>query len=276
MTDANVHAAFVGSIPDYYERYLVSFYFEPFAIDLANRLKIQPCLRVVELACGTGVVTQRLLQVLDADARITATDLNDAMLTIARRKTGKDNRVSWQVADATALPFSDESFDAVICQFGWMFFPDKDRALREARRVLTARGQLVFNTWDRLEACPVAAEADAAIRAHFPTNPPTFYETPFSMHDPAAIRNLLKAAEFTNISIHNVSLRGARLTPAQAASGIVSGGAFATEILQRGGDVATVEAAVADRLAGRFGTDPFPSPMRALACTAVAATTEQT
>lgn len=267
------HSAFVGSVPEYYDRYLVPFFFKPFADDLILRFAARPGLRVLELACGTGVLTQRLLRLLDSESRVTAIDLNDAMLVVARDKLGEDSRVSWREADAMALPFEDASFDAVICQFGWMFFPDKARALREARRVLASGGQLALNTWDRLETCPVAAEADAAIRGCFPTNPPTFYETPFSLYDAEALRRMISGAGFAGVSIEHVALEGARLAPAEAAGGIIRGGPFAAEIIQRGGEVARVEAVVADRLAACFGTAPFPSPMRALVCTAVAEST---
>ena len=136
--------------------------------------------------------------------------------------------------------------------------------------MLAAGGQLAFNAWDRLETCPVAAEADAAIRACFPTNPPTFYETPFGLHDSEALRRTIASAGFDNVTIDRVALEGARLAPADAACGIIRGGAFAAEILQRGGDVGQVESFVAERLAARFGSDPFPSPMRAIVYTAIA------
>jgi ubiquinone/menaquinone biosynthesis C-methylase UbiE len=267
---SDLHAAFVGSIPHYYDRYLLPFFFEPFADDLALRVKERPGLRVLELACGTGAVTERLLRSLGSDVRITASDLNLAMLDVARRKLGGDARVSWRQADAAQLPFNDASFDAVVCQFGWMFFPNKAHAMREARRVLVSGGQLALNTWDRIESCPVAAEADASIRACFPTNPPTFYETPFSLHDPEALRGMIASAEFGEISVDRVSREGARLTPVEAASAIIRGGPFATEITQRGGDIKAVEASVAESLSARFGTNPFASPMRAIVCTAVA------
>lgn len=265
-----MHAAFVGSVPEFYDRYLAPFFFEPFADDLITRLVASPRLRVLELACGTGVMTARLLQSLDGEAQITATDLNEAMLSVARGKLGEDTRVTWRPADATSLPFGDGSFDAAVCQFGWMFFPDKDLAMREVRRTLAAGGQLAFNTWDRLETCPVAAEADAAIRACFPTDPPTFYETPFSLHDSEGLRRTIASAGFDNVSVERVALEGARLAPVDAARGIIRGGPFAAEILQRGGDVNEVESFVAERLAARFGSDPFPSPMRAIVYTAVA------
>jgi ubiquinone/menaquinone biosynthesis C-methylase UbiE len=263
------HAAFVGTVPDYYERLLVPFYFEPFADDLIRRLKPRHRWRALELACGTGVLTSRLLGAsVDAASHLTATDLNEAMIDVARRKLARDTRVVFRQADAMALPFDDASFDIVICQFGWMFFPDKERAMREARRVLAREGQLIFNTWDALSSCPVAAEADAVIRSCFPLNPPTFYETPFGMHDAEGLRRMTESAGFDRVSIQRVSREGARLTAADAADGIIRGGPFAAQIIDRGGDVARVVATVAKCLAARFGPGSFSSPMSALVSTA--------
>src|SRR5688572_3462352 len=130
---------FAGSIPEIYDEYLVPLIFEPYAEDLAARLISRPVANVLELAAGTGVVTRRLAAVLRGDVSIVATDLNQPMLDRAAR-TGTARPVDWRQADALQLPFADASFDAVICQFGVMFFPDKVRAFAEARRVLRPGG----------------------------------------------------------------------------------------------------------------------------------------
>src|SRR5688500_16765869 len=143
--------AFAGSIPEGYDRYLRPLLFEPYALDLAGRVPITPGMKVLELACGTGIVTRALLGVLPGDATIVATDVSGHMLGVAQQKISPDPRLAWQPADATTLPFDTGSFHAVICQFGLMFFPDKLRALREARRVLRPAGTLIFNVWDSLE-----------------------------------------------------------------------------------------------------------------------------
>jgi ubiquinone/menaquinone biosynthesis C-methylase UbiE len=139
----NLHRTFAGSIPSYYDRYLVPLLFEPYAEDLVRRLKVSMNANVLELACGTGVVTRRLPRTLEKHAGLTATDLSQAMLDIAQSKLQGDERVVWRQADATSLPFEDAAFDVVVCQFGWMFFPDRAQAMREARRVLRSGGQLL-------------------------------------------------------------------------------------------------------------------------------------
>ena len=257
----DIYSAFVGSIPENYDRYLVPLIFEPYADDLTRRIQLGRDARVLELACGTGVLTKRLAKRLGTEAQLKASDLNQAMIDIARRRVGDDARISWQQIDATTLPFEDGTFHAVVCQFGCMFFPDKPKAMREASRVLRKGGTMLFNTWDRLDHCPVFAEADAGIRACFPDDPPHFYDVPFGMYDSDAIMELVHHAGFTDVRLENVRLAGQSLPPNDIASGIVRGGAFATEIQQRGGDVDAVVVRVAERLRDRFGGKPFPSPM---------------
>jgi ubiquinone/menaquinone biosynthesis C-methylase UbiE len=139
-------AVFSGSIPSLYDKYLGPLIFEPYAQDLANRLSALNAERVLETAAGTGIVTRALERSLSPRGSIVATDLNQPMLDHAAERI-PSSRVSWQKADAQALPFPDGAFDAVICQFGVMFFPDRQKAYREARRVLKPGGHFIFNVW---------------------------------------------------------------------------------------------------------------------------------
>jgi SAM-dependent methyltransferase len=188
MTDPN--ARFVGSIPENYDRYLGPVLFEPSARDLVARLRVGEGARVLELACGTGIVTRRLRETMPASARLTATDLSEPMLLIAKRRLEGASGVEWRQADACALPFPPASFDAVVCQYGLMFVPDKPAAFREARRVLVPGGQFLFNTWDAIDRNAFARIAAATLREQVPVDTPTFYDVPFSMHDHAAIAAL--------------------------------------------------------------------------------------
>ena len=105
------------------------------------------------------------------DAEITATDLNDAMVTYAADRVPSP---PWQVADAQDLPFADESFDLVVCQFGVMFLPDRIGAYRGVRRVLAPGGSFLFNVWDTLETHEVEAAVIDAVAELFPDDPPDF------------------------------------------------------------------------------------------------------
>src|SRR5262249_3701095 len=143
-------------------------YFDAFAADLARRLPAQPPGDVLEIACGTGMVTRHARERLDPAVRITATDLSAAMLAYARAKLDGIAGIAWREADATKLPFADGAFGAAICGFGVMFVPDKAKALAEARRVLKPGGAFVFNVWDRIEQVPHGMASAAAMDKFFP------------------------------------------------------------------------------------------------------------
>ena len=132
-------SAFKGSIPTLYEQYLGPLMFDPFAQDLAGRLTDITEGRILETAAGTGIVTRAMAKTLPPQVEITATDLNQAMLDHAQTRLQAPH-VRWLQADAQALPFESSSFDAVVCQFGVMFFPEKAKAFAEARRMLRPGG----------------------------------------------------------------------------------------------------------------------------------------
>ncbi len=143
-------SVFAGSIPALYDRYLGPALFEPYAADLARRVADLAAGNVLETAAGTGRVTRALARVLPDSVSIVATDLNQAMLDFASAQPGAAP-ITWQRADAAALPFEDSRFDAVVCQFGAMFFTDKPVAYREALRVLKPAGRFLFSVWDAIE-----------------------------------------------------------------------------------------------------------------------------
>jgi SAM-dependent methyltransferase len=189
-------ASFAGSLPAFYQRYIVPLIFEPYAADLARRLARRPLRRVLEIAAGTGVVTRRLASVLPESVAIVATDLNPAMLEQAAA-TGTSRPVEWRQADASLLPFADQSFDAVVCQFGAMFFPDKARAFAEVCRVLRPGGLFLFNVWDRIEDNDFADVITKELATLYPDDPPRFLaRTPHGYADRAAIERDLLAAGF--------------------------------------------------------------------------------
>jgi SAM-dependent methyltransferase len=197
MSNADKDKVFAGSIPKLYETYLVPLIFEPYAADLANRLAARPLARVLEIAAGTGVVTRMLASVLADDIAIVATDLNQPMLDQAAA-IGTKRPVEWRHADAMQLPFPDATFDAVVCQFGVMFFPDKAKAYAEARRVLRPRGVFIFNVWDRIEENEFADTVTTALESVFPNDPPRFMaRTPHGYHDRSTIERDLANGGFT-------------------------------------------------------------------------------
>src|SRR4029453_10632477 len=183
MRSLHSYKIFAGSIPRLYEAYLVPLIFEPYAADLVNRLAPISPSRVLEIAAGTGVVTRNLASVLPESVSIVATDLNQSMLDLAAT-IGTKRHVEWRQADSMQLPFPDGSFDAVVCQFGVMFFPDKVKAFSEARRVLMPGGVFMFNVWDRISENEFADTVTTALESLFPDDPPRFLtRTPYGYYD---------------------------------------------------------------------------------------------
>ncbi len=268
MPDKN--AAFVGEIPENYDRYLGPVLFEPYAADLVARLDVPEGGAVLELACGTGIVTQHLLERRAPGARIVATDLNEAMLAFARNKLANDEIVEWRQADAAELPFPDQSFDAVVCQFGVMFFPDKEKAAREAYRVLKPEGAFLFNVWDAIEHNDLPHIAHAIITKFFDDNPPDFYQIPFCFHDAETIRSLLTAAGFRQIQLSRAPLIAIAPSVGEVAKGLVHGNPVITVIRERDqASIPKIEAAVAEAVARQCGAAPVRAKMQALICVAV-------
>lgn len=196
MSGSDSDKVFAGSIPRFYETHLVPLIFEPYAADLALRLTSRSLHRVLEIAAGTGVVTRHLASVLPESVAIVSTDLNQPMLDLAS-EIGTTRAVEWRQADAMQLPFPDGIFDAVVCQFGVMFFPEKSKAFSEARRVLRSGGVFVFNVWDRIEENEFADTVTTALESVFPKNPPRFLaRTPYGYYDRPTIEQDLASVGF--------------------------------------------------------------------------------
>lgn len=259
-------AAFTGSIPEVYERLMVPMIFaEPARLLAAAVLGAAPA-EVLEVAAGTGVLT-RLLERGDG-VRLVATDLNAPMLQAAEQRSSS-GRVTWQVADATDLPFPDASFDAVACQFGTMFFPDRVQGYDEARRVLRPGGLLAFNTWDRIERNGVAETVTDALTAAVPEADLGFMRrTPHGYFDPDRIAADVTAAGLVEVRVEEVD-GTSRSTTADAAVAYCQGTPLRGEIERCPGlDVERATAIAEAGLAARYGAGSFEAPMRWLQVTA--------
>ncbi len=260
---SNKPPAFVGSVPEKYERYLGPYIFEPYAKDLVRRIRRADIRTALEIACGTGRVTSHLRKALLPDAHLTATDLNADMIAIAREVVpAKD--IEWAVADALELPFEDGRFDLVVCQFGLMFVPDKDRALSEVYRVLKPGGQVLLNTWDKLENNPAFFLADQIVSGYFPEEPPLFFHVPFSLHDEKELALLFERAGFKNCRISLVKMMGRNDSAMDTATGMMEGTPIYSTINERDPELLPVIKKELERQLGeRFGKAPIVSAMQA-------------
>jgi ubiquinone/menaquinone biosynthesis C-methylase UbiE len=258
-------ATFVGSIPALYDRYLGPLLFTPYAEHVAAQLAAIAPGNVLEVAAGTGIVTEALARRLPSATRILASDLNQAMLDHAATK--KDvARVTFRQADAQALTFPEASFDAVVSQFGVMFYPDRVKGHREARRMLTPGGRYVFSLWDSLEHNAIPRCVVDAAGRHLPHNPPRFLaRTPHGHFDRDVARRELKEAGFAKVEIETVTLPSRTASHRNPAIGFCQGSPMRGEIEAAApGKLQEATDAVAAALAREFGDGPIEAPMQAL------------
>jgi ubiquinone/menaquinone biosynthesis C-methylase UbiE len=260
---------FAGSIPALYDRYLGPALFEPYAADLAERLRYLSAGHVLECAAGTGRVTRALCRVLPSQVAITATDLNQAMLDFAAAQPGSERAV-WRQADATDLPFDDASFDAVVCQFGVMYVPDKAAGYREALRVLKPDGRFVFSVWDRIEENDFGKLTTELLAALFPADPPMFLaRTPHGYYRTDTIADELHAVGFPQVTVEPVEYTSRLQSARELAIGFCQGSPLRNEIeARRPGALQEITEAAAAAIAARLGDGPIAGKMRACVITA--------
>ena len=253
MTDQS--ASFVGSIPEYYDSLLGPLIFNDYATDLARCVAgLQPD-SVLELAAGTGIVSRKLRDALPTACTLLVSDLNPPMLEVARQKFQDSESVRFEALDATDLPFEDASFDALACQFGVMFFPDKMASYKEALRVLRPGGSYVFNVWGTWEQNPFARIAfDAAATFFPPRDPPVFYRVPFSYNDVATIESALTEAGFASVTTRRMGLQKNLPSARDFGRGLVYGNPLIDEIAARAGDPEQICAAVGEALQAELGS----------------------
>lgn len=257
-------ASFGGSVPEIYQHLLVPLLFEEYADDLASRVKVPGQGAVLETACGTGVVTRQLRLKLPKAVRLVATDLSPPMLEVAQKQLQGLPGIEYQQADATALPFEDASFDAVVCQFGAMFFPDKGKGYREAARVLKPGGSFLFNVWDSLPENPIPECVSMAVAGLAPDNPPDFLgKTPYGYNDQAGIQAQLKANGFNQVE-HFVLQKTSRAATARDASYAFTAGTPLLAQLTERGIAEAAHAAAEKAMRKQYGDAAVSAPMQAI------------
>ena len=192
-----------GSAPEVYQRHFVPAIGQPLARDLVEKAGIREGQRVLDVACGTGVVTRLAAARVGASGRVAGADINAAMLDVARSlAAGSQPPIEWYETGAEAMPLPDASFDVVLCQLGLQFMQDKATALREMRRVLVPGGQ-VFVSVPRL--MPFFEIMHDAIARHIDPGTASFVHLVFSLGDRTALERLLKGAGFVDVIVESAT-----------------------------------------------------------------------
>lgn len=255
MTDAS--RTYSGSVPEYYDRCLGPAWFDAFARDLALRLPSGPSGDVLEIACGTGLVTRWLREHLDPSVRLVATDLSKPMLDYARGKFRDSGRIEWREADAANLPFADREFAAVVCAFGFMFVPDRRAAFRETARVLEEGGMLTFDVWDRIEENSHNLACAEVIEAMFPGDEEMRFRLPYEMYDASLLRQLLAETHFDVVNIEKKRIAVDQVSARTIATGQIRGTPRSLLIERRGASLDEVVDRVTEALTRIGGADPY-------------------
>jgi ubiquinone/menaquinone biosynthesis C-methylase UbiE len=190
-----------ASFPEVYERALVGPLFQPFAVALLERAGLSGARSVLDVACGTGIVARLAKERLGAGVRVVGVDLSAPMLDVARRIAPD---IDWRQGDAAALPVAgDERFDAVLCQQGLQFFPDRPAAIAEMRRVLAPGGRLAVATWWPLDVTPFFRDLHAIAVRHLGP----FLDRRHSLGDPRALQALVSDAGFAEVQVEGLTRR---------------------------------------------------------------------
>jgi ubiquinone/menaquinone biosynthesis C-methylase UbiE len=200
MTQATFDAAaYRGAPPENYERYFVPAIGAPLANDLVAAAGLRPGDRVLDAACGTGIVTRIAARQLNQSGSVAGLDVNPGMLAVARAATPRDLTIDWYETSAEAIPLADGSFDVVLCQMGLQFFSDKPRALKEMHRVLAPGGRLLLNVPGPTP--PWFTALGEAAERHVDPQCAAFVDVVFSLHGTEQISALLVGAGFQDIDV---------------------------------------------------------------------------
>lgn len=196
------HWQLEGSAAELYQRYLVPAITTKWAEDLVDRARPRAEEAVLDVACGTGVVSR--LAAKDG-AKVTGLDLNAGMLGVARRVPSEGASINWIEGSALDLPFPSDIFDVILCQLGLQFFPDQGKALREMRRVLRQSGRAALSVYSPIERTPGANAFVAALDEVLGVDASRIKRGEHSFDDPTQLEASLEVAGFRAIGVQTVT-----------------------------------------------------------------------
>lgn len=205
MTGGQEHWQLEGTAAELYQRHLVPAMTDMWAEDLVARAEIRPGARVLDVACGTGVVARRAAERAGPRGHVTAADVNPAMLAVARALPSAGAPIECQEVSALELPFAESAFDDVFCQFGLQFLPDRDAALREMRRVLVPGGRLLLNVFGPIERNPATHALANALDVNIGPDASLAKRTEHALADPDELRAIVTAAGFGDVAVETTT-----------------------------------------------------------------------
>lgn len=191
-----------GEAAELYERHLVSAVTSIWAEDLIGRVDVRPGERVLDVACGTGIVARTVADRVGRDGEVAGLDINPAMLAVARSQPPGDGpAIEWVQGSALALPFAAASRDVVLCQLGMQFFPDRARCLAEMRRVLTGDGRIGLSVYGPIEHNPATFALAQALDRHLGTGASQTKRSEHVLAHASLLESLVSAAGFREVTV---------------------------------------------------------------------------
>ena len=255
---------FEGTVSQHYEDYLGSFLFEPFAVDLVSKINWTGVHHVLELACGSGRLTGHLAQRMPMGVTITATDISTDMLSVAKSRVSGE-RITWNQADMMNIPYEDQHFDLIVCQFALMLVPDQLKAIAEIYRVLKPGGKVIFSTWGDLHYNKLWAIGDDVLMAAIGKSPMHTNPGPFALDNAAIVLSLLQQTGFTVPQYTIVTDMGEIDTARQAAFGFIYGLPIGQFIQKENPELLPVILqTLEEKLRSELGEHPLRAPQKAL------------
>ena len=245
--------SFSGSIPESYDKFIFPLNIKPFAEAMAERIAQLNPKSVLETATGTGACTAHLLSLVPDNIQFTLTDISGAMLELAQQKLNAHPQVSFDLIDASSLPYPDNHFDLQFSMFGLMFYADQIQALSEARRVLKPGGTMLTAVWDALEYNTLHDAFYSRLEKFYGSYHCGFKDVPHNCANLNNLKLMIEKAGFTDFSIHVVRRTIGPVPALDACKGYVLGTPLYNEFVELGMNPEEVADTISTDLSATYG-----------------------